>query len=326
MGLVGCGRIGADINPAGVGSSRLGSHAAACQATSRVSLVAACDPDEAHRMEAQRRWKIPAVFDSVDAMLAAGPLDLVIVATPAAGRAGLLSGLVTSGRVRAVLAEKPVAASVDEAEHLEALAAEHGVIGAVNYVRRFAPGYRSVIAAIHAGAIGTLQTIRGVYTKGVLNNGGHLLDLMRWVGGDGLTTSVTSAQPGLPQDPTVSAALSWPGGLRGTMTGLSHDAFTIFELDVIGTAGRVTFGDLGHRVDRWAVEDTRARFGFQQLGPATTSDPLLTNALTGALDNLADCLDGTATPHCTFADGRATLGLALTVRRQAHDAFPELAV
>jgi len=325
VGLVGCGRIGADINPSGVGSSRLGSHAAACRASTRVTLVAACDPDESRRLEAQRRWQIPAVYASLDAMLEAGQLDLAIVATPAVGRPAVLTTLVQSGRVHAVLAEKPIASSVIAAEAMEVLAAEHSVIGAVNYVRRFAPGYRSVIADIHAGAIGTVQTMRGVYTKGVLNNGGHLLDLMRWVGGDGMTTTVTAAMAGLPDDPTVSATVSWPGGLCGTMTGLSHEAFTIFELDVIGTEGRVTFGDLGHRVDRWAVEDTRARFGFRQLGPAMTSDPALTSALSGALDNLADCLDGTATPHCTFADGRAALGLALTVRRQAHDAFPELA-
>jgi hypothetical protein len=148
---------------------------------------------------------------------------------------------------------------------------------------------------------------------------------MRWVGGDGMVATVVSACAGLPDDPTVSATLTWPGGLRGTITGVSHEAFTIFELDVIGTEGRVTFGDLGHRVDRWRVDDTVAQFGFRQLGAATTADPLLTGALAGALDNLADCLDGTAVPHCTFADGRAALGLALTVRRQAYDAYPELA-
>ena len=320
--IVGCGRIGADINPPGVGSSRLGSHAGAYAASARVELVAACDPDPSRRAEAQRRWGIPNVYASVTDMLAAEPLDIVSVTAPSEGRADLLRQLVDSGRVRAVLAEKPLASSVEEAADLSARAGRAGVIGAVNYVRRYAHGYREVAADLRAGGIGDIQTVRGIYTKGVLNNGGHMLDLLRFFFGDPESVGTPAAGEEQP-DPTVSFGAWFEDGFEAWVTGLDHDAFSIFELDIIGTRGRIVFSDLGHRLLRWNVEDTMTKHGFRQLSPEPrASDPGLAQALESAVENLADCLDGRAAPFCTFDDGRAALALALALRDEAqrHDA------
>lgn len=316
--LVGCGRIGADINPPGVGSSRLGSHAAAYAASARVDLVAACDPDEGRRTEAQRRWNIPNVYATVDAMLAAEALDIVSVTTPTDGRPALLRQLLESGRVRAVLAEKPLAGSADEASDLEVRTARAGVIGAVNYVRRYAPGYRRAVDDIQAGRLGDIQSVRGIYTKGLLNNGGHMLDLLRWLFGDPASIEVTGAFEELPGDPTMSARLRY-AAFDATLEGLHYTEASIFELDVIGTRGRLVFADLGHRLLRWDVEDTMAQYGFRQFSPEPrASNPGLDRALDAAVENLADALDGAAAPFCTFEDGRAALALALAVRDRAQ--------
>lgn len=316
--LVGCGRIGADINPPGVGSSRLGSHAAAYAASARVDLVAACDPDEGRRTEAQRRWNIPRVYATVDAMLEAETLDIVSVTTPAAARPALLRQLIVSGRVRALLAEKPLAGSADDAADLAERASAAGVIGAVNYVRRYAAGYRAAAAEIQSGRLGDIQSVRGIYTKGVLNNGGHMLDLLRWLFGAPASIEVTGAFEELPGDPTVSARLRY-AGFDATLDGLRHAEASIFELDVIGTRGRRVFADLGHRLLAWDVEDTMARYGFRQFSPEPrTSNPGLDRALDTAVENLADVLDGAAAPFCTFEDGRAALALALAVRDRAQ--------
>lgn len=317
--LIGCGRIGADINPPGVGSSRLGSHAGAYAASRRVDLVAACDPEEARREEAKRRWNIAAVYPTVEAMLAADTFDIVSVTTPAAGRAALVGQIVDSGRARAILAEKPLADTVEEAEALSARAAGAGVIGAVNYIRRFAPGYRAVAADLQSGALGEIQMVRGIYTKGVLNNGGHMLDLLRFFFGDPEGVTGLDAVDEVPGDPTASFGVWFPQGFEAWVTGLAATSYSIFELDIVGTRGRIVFGDLGHRVDRWEVEDTMRHHGFRQLSPAPrTSDPKLTHAIAGAVDNLADCLDGRAVPFCSFDDGRAALALALAVREMAQ--------
>lgn len=319
--LIGCGRIGADINPPGVGSSRLGSHAAAYAASTRVDLVAACDPDEARREEAKRRWNIAAVYPTVEALLAAEAFDIVSVTTPPAGRGALLERIVDSGRARAILAEKPLAGTVEEAEALSARAVGAGVIGAVNYVRRFAPGYRAVAADLQAGALGEIQMVRGIYTRGVLNNGGHMLDLLRFFFGDPESVGALDAVEEVPGDPTASFGAWFADGFEAWISGLPAEPYSIFELDIIGTRGRVLFGDLGHRIDRWDVEDTMARHGFRQLTSAPrTSDPGLTGAIGAAIDNLADCLDGRAEPFCSFDDGRAALALALAVRRMALEA------
>lgn len=229
--------------------------------------------------------------------------------------------MVDSGRVRAVLAEKPLAAAADEAADLVARAASASVVGAVNYVRRYASGYRQAAGDIREGRLGDIQAVRGIYTKGVLNNGGHMLDLLRWFFGEPDSFDVVSAFEELSGDPTVSCRLRSAAGLEASISGLRHAQCSIFEFDIIGTRGRIVFGDLGHRVDRWDVEDTMAKHGFRQLSPAPrTDDPRLRGAIAAAIENLADCLDGRAEPLCTFDDGRAALALALSVRDRAQQA------
>jgi len=57
--LIGCGRIGADCNPPGVGSSRIQSHAQAYAEHPNVQLVAAFDLDPDRLRCCGECWKIP---------------------------------------------------------------------------------------------------------------------------------------------------------------------------------------------------------------------------------------------------------------------------
>ena len=251
-------------------------------------------------------------------MLERESLDIVSVCTPLADRGVLIRALIDSGRVRGILAEKPFAESVDEAASLASRAGQAGVIGAVNYVRRYAPGYRAVAHDMRDGALGSIQIVRAIYTKGVLNNGGHLLDLLRLFFGDPSSIEVLSSLDEQPGDPTVSCRLSFSAGFDAWVTAARHSACAIFDVDIVGTSGRVVFGDLGHRLDRWRVDDTTAVHGFKQLSRAPeTTDPGLRLAIAMAIDNLAECLEGGSQPLCTFEDGTAALALALSVRDRA---------
>lgn len=319
--IVGCGRIGADINRAGLGSSRLGSHAAAYTSSSRVELVAACDVDPVRREQARVRWSIPRGYADAGEMCARERLDIVSVCTAPDGRRAWVGDLLSSGRVRAVLVEKPLAATIEEAEALAASAGRAPVAAAVNYVRRYVPAYRDIASSIRSGSLGRIQLVRGIYSKGILNNGSHMIDLLRLFFGEPRDVDPIGSPIDDASDPTVGFRARFGAAdeaVEAVVQVVDHTACSIFELDIVGTRGRIVFDDLGHRVSRWTVEDTMATHGFRRLSPSPAqSDTGLSRGIAAAIDNLLDCVEGRAASFCTFDDARAAMTLALQVRNRA---------
>ncbi|MEV4533371.1 Gfo/Idh/MocA family oxidoreductase [Asanoa sp. NPDC049518] len=86
------------------------------------------------------------VVDNVD------EAEVLSIALPLAERGKAVADAVRAGKH--VLADKPLAATLAEAEEIERLAAEHGVVVVPAHHQRLAPALRSAIGAVRAGRVG----------------------------------------------------------------------------------------------------------------------------------------------------------------------------
>lgn len=308
--IVGCGRIGSDCGHTATGSSRLISHAAAYQSSPAAELVALCDVDEGRLARAGARYRVPRLYRDYRELLDRERPDLVSICTPAQDHARVLSEVLEHGAARGVLLEKPLATSMDAALDAVARVKRSRAVVAVNYTRRFVPAYQGLVSQVRSGGLGRIQHVSGLYGKGIFNNGTHLLDLVRWMFGEPSSLTVAAVRaPG--DDPTLDLHLEWPDGIVMSLHGTDAAAYNVFELDIVGTAGRVRVTDLGHRLERHAVDDTSAAFGFRQLAAdAAVEMTRLDRAIPAAIDNLIDCVESGARPCCTVEDGEAVLRLA----------------
>ena len=107
-----------------------------------VALVAAVDPDAARADEAAKQYGIP-VFASVDALLKADlKLDAACVAVPTVKHYEVASELLGAGLD--LLIEKPLAASLAEADDLIQCAEKNGRIVQPGHLERFNPAVMAV--------------------------------------------------------------------------------------------------------------------------------------------------------------------------------------
>lgn len=310
--------MGGDCGEPGTGSSRIVSHAGAYVGFPHVRLIAACDPDPARRHRFADRWGVSRVYDDHRALLAQEDVDIVSICTPASTHKDLLIDVLKSGKVSGALLEKPLAECLEDADFLIEHARSSPTVVAVNYIRRFCPVYQRAARDLQAGRLGRIQLIRGVYMRGVLNNGAHLLDLLRFFFGNPsavarLTTKVNDAP-----DPTVSFVISFPSGFDACIFGLDYEPYSLFELDIIGTQGRMIFKDLGHLLELYGIEDTASAHGFRQL----PREPIvietgLSQAIGHAIDGLIESIEEGVAPKCTLEDAREALALAVAVRDEA---------
>ena len=311
--VIGCGLIG---SRAAADSGRIGiySHAGAYAACERTNLCALADSDTGALTEAGERWQVQARYSDIDVLLAETQPEIVSICTPDATHAALLARVLACDSVRAVLVEKPLALSVAEARETLDLARGKPVL--VNYSRRFTSNHRALKQHVEAGALGRIVAVQGIYTKGLFHNGTHWLDLARWLVGEIAQVQAFDALRERGPDPTLDLRLDFLGGATGVLTGLSHREYTVFEMDLLGTAGRARLTESGWSILVSRPEASRHNSGYTVLGPPEVLVGGMRDATFNALQNLIAHLDDPAVPlACTGADGLQVLEIAETARR-----------
>jgi predicted dehydrogenase len=266
-------------------------------------------------------------------------VDAVAVCTPE--HVHLEPALVAIDAGKAVMVEKPLAHTVEDAEAIRDRAAARGVPVLVGHILRFEPRYAAAHDAVAAGTIGAVQAVRheriGLVTdQDVLRGrttialyyGVHEFDLARWYAGE--VESIYAERSdgvlrahGYEVEDLYSAVLRFRNGAHGTaMLGWSLPARTpgygIGGVTVIGERGviRISQGDVGLLVvDQDGLRDVDAYYA-----------PVVQGRLRGALaievDHFVDCARGAAAPACTASDGVEAVRVSLAMEASAAQRAP----
>lgn len=316
VGIVGCGRIASllDEDPT---RTQIWTHARAYQAHGRTELVAASDINPTALAKFCKTWQVRQAYTDYRTMLCNERIDLLSICTPAASHLEIALEGRRSG-VRAIWCEKPMASSVEEADRM--LEACRDIVLAVNHTRRWDPCYRTAKTLLDAGRIGAVQDVVCYYSGGVANIGSHLFDALRHLFGD---VAWLRAEPAADQkpDPNLSGTVGFQNGVRGHLVGCDAEAFLIFELDVLGSAGRLRILHNGERIELWQAVDSSRYSGVQELALQEVLSGWREERMVQAIDDILGCLERGGTPACSGVDGRQALELVAAFRWSAdHEA------
>jgi predicted dehydrogenase len=146
---------------------------------------------------------LPGAYADMDEMLADERVEVVHVTSPNALHFPQVSRIVTAGKH--VVCEKPLATTSAESAELVRLAAEAGVVNAVNFNIRFYPLNQHLAGLVAEGGLGEVRLVTGHYfqdwllldtdwnwrldpaeggmLRAVGDIGSHWLDLVSFVGG-----------------------------------------------------------------------------------------------------------------------------------------------
>ncbi len=294
--IIGCGAIAGGYDAERSPDDWPLSHAGAIARDDRFELAACVDPNDAARASFTERWAVPVAAADVDALAAEpGAFDLIVVASPTATHAQNLS-TAHAMRPRLVFCEKPVADDLADAKRLTAQYAGSGTPLAVNYTRRWAPDLAEFASQIDAGWWGELISATGTYTKGIVHNGSHAVDLLRMLVGEVELHGVGPARLDHWQhDPTVSALLTARDGAPVHLVAGDARALTQFELILAFEKGEIAMRDGGMRIETRSVESNPDFAGYQQLALPQSVPGRYPEAMMRAYANIADNLaDGAA--------------------------------
>ncbi|MEM9797399.1 MAG: Gfo/Idh/MocA family oxidoreductase [Pseudomonadota bacterium] len=195
-------------------------------------LVATADADPAKSPD----------HPSLEAMLAAAPLDIVDIATPPPTHAGAIR-VALAAHPRAIICQKPFCTSLEEAERTTAEAEAAGVPLIIHENFRFQPWFRTMKAALQAGRVGRPLNLTFRLRPGdgqgpdaylarqpyfrqmprflIHETGVHYLDVFRYLLGDpdGLYADLRRLNPAIRGEDAGLIILDYGDGCRAVMDG-----------------------------------------------------------------------------------------------------------
>ncbi len=229
--------------------------------------------------------------------------EIVVLAIPPGP--GRLQALEAFPKARAVLVEKPLGRSLDEARQFLEACAKRNILVQVALWRRADPLFRELAGGRLAQQIGALQSGNALYGNGLHNNGVHMVDLIRMLCGEIAAVQAigpASTPPGLPipGDIQVDAALTLANGRNLFVSALDFSAYREVGLDLWGEAGRLSIFQEGLGVTHFARAANRAMSGEREIA-SDAPQPLASTvgeAFWHLYDDLARALQ-TGAPLCS---------------------------
>lgn len=284
------------------------------QAGGRVEFLGVADasPERAAAIAAEtgsRAWEAPALIAAADA---------AIIAAPTAFHHGLAEAALRTGRH--VFIEKPIAASLEQADALVALAGAAGKVLQIGHVERFSAGMATLQGSGGVGRPIYMEAVRVAPFRArsldisvVLDLMIHDIDLVLALAGSSLeAVEATGATVVSEKTDIANARLRFANGAQATITASRANLVMERRLSVLGDAGQA-------RLDFLARELTLVRRGLEP-GIEQVPGHGLQKLAWQDHDNLeaeqaafvASCLDG-APVIVDGAAGRAALDAALRI-------------
>ena len=279
VGVVGCGGMGR-------------SHSEAWKEHPAAELVAVTDIDEAVARQVAEEFSVPAVFTEYHEMFRKSDLDIVSIPTWQGVRAEITIAAANAG-TKGIIGEKPMAASLGEADDMIEACESNGAKLAIGHQSRFTPTMTEIRRRVADGAIGqpTMVYSRSKPRAGLLNIGTHAIDRWRYILSDpqtlwviGQTSRTTDRWERRSRCEDLCMGLvCFDGGTRGLYESDLPEPNVPIPL-ISGTEGRITEG-----ADGEILLQNEKVSGWQKIQPRPEG--------TNQYQELTDWMDGKIPEH-----------------------------
>jgi predicted dehydrogenase len=245
-------------------------HALKVAASDRMRLVGVCDPDTERARTVG--WEAGAPAMALAPLLAG--IDALIVAAPAEAHHSLAVAALQAGRH--VLVEKPITATLRQADEVAALAVERGLVLQVGHLERFSAAFRALDGRIGAPLYVEATRIapfkpRGTDVSVILDLMIHDLDLVLALMASPLeSVDAVGAAVASPHEDIANARIRFANGAVATITASRISSRTERRMRIFAQDGYVAVDFAARKLtlvgrDRGRPVPGVAGFGLEEI-------------------------------------------------------------
>lgn len=247
--IIGLGQIGMGYDFDIDDESAVYTHARAISLHSGFTLAGAVDVSPLQRSRFEQRYAAPA-FDLVETALGELQPGVVVIATSSESHHSVLTRVLRCCRPKLILCEKPLAYALEEAREMVTMCEQAGVSLFVNYIRRTDPGVVEIKRRLDSGEISAPIKINAWYSKGMLNNGSHFLNLLElWLGEVQATRTIQAGRLWDDHDPEPDVQIQFERG-DAVFRAAWEECYSHYSIEMLSRSGRLRY-DKGGELIEW---------------------------------------------------------------------------
>lgn len=207
-------------------------HAHALSLNPRVDLLGIADIDIVRGKREAAKWSA-AFFGDYKKMLHELKPDIVVIATPDHTHKKILIDVLVH-KPKVVIAEKPIVNEKSDIAHVRRVATKAGVPVVVNFRRRFDAAVSEIRDSLVRGKYGGILSANALYTKGILHNGSHMIDLARYLFGEMVLAKMSFSVNDFPEgEPSLGGVATFERCPQFYLMTGDERSFYAFELEII---------------------------------------------------------------------------------------------
>ena len=282
-------------------------HCQAIQAHPNLELVAGIDISHENRKKFKKKFNVPS-FVEISDLTCIEDVDLVVVATPTEAHLGIVKKIVSILSPKLILIEKPLSILFEEAQEIIRIGKEKRVPIAVNYIREYEPIHRELFEKIKNNELGNPLKVVCWYSKGIINNGSHFVQLLSNFMGSVLDINIINdGRKWNEVDPEPVLEIIYQNG-RTYFIPVEEENYSLFEMEVVGSKGKIKYYNGGSHYDLWHVNTDPVFKNYKKLeAEPITSKTDLNKYQYYVYNNIAEYFEGNSNLYC---DGKSALKTA----------------
>jgi len=308
VAIIGCGAMAGGYDETKCDDG-IFSHAGAYRACG-IPIHSVFDTHQGRLEEFAAYWNAKKKYNYLDALLEASHFDIISVCTPDSSHYSIIMDVLRKCPPKILWLEKPITLNVREAQDIVSMAIVKHVGIRVTYQRRWEPVHQRIGSVIEDGEIGQITTASGYYVKGLLHIGTTMIDTMRFLLGECKASKLLRGRHGA-MEASGSLCLEFEGpyskGAYVSIHGVDAEEYTysLFELDIIGTKGRIKLLDNGDIYEIYGLAEYRHYPGFNELTLKERGSTKMSHSIVLGLEEVLKSLqDGT---YSNIHDGENAL-------------------
>lgn len=307
--VIGCGRAGFSYD-LDKNRREVYSHLGMFYNSKKINKLIAVDPNIDILKLVKKKYDNVIVYQDYEVAFEKEDIDIVSIATPTSIRKNIFDSIAINN-INNVFCEKPLADSEETAIKILETCNNNNINTAVNYFRMWDDFHIELGKFIKEDKLGVVKNIVVRYSNGVINTGSHVFNLLEFLFGKIKSVKTFNSLKDSANDPTLDVEVKFNKNLRCILFGFDKNDYRMFELDILGTKGRITV-DNGYTLKYYTPEKSDRNSEFMVL---KERNPILENGRYGhyenSLKNIIANIENNQKLLCDITDGYAALRLSL---------------
>ncbi|EHP29041.1 oxidoreductase, NAD-binding [Sulfurimonas gotlandica GD1] len=201
-----------------------------------IKLDSIIEVDEQRQKYILDKWgKAFDICDSLENSISKHRSDIFVVATPTSLHFKIINNILSIHSPKLIICEKPIVSNLSELENLNTLINKHKIKIITNFPRRFDKSMNLLKDKI--SDIKEKYHFTGTFTKGLIHNGSHMIDLISMLIGKILNISAINKK--IIDNDFFGKFLVQTEACDGIITNVNSSKLSIFELVIYTNAAKI---------------------------------------------------------------------------------------